>query len=522
MGRRWDKRVVGFFFFLFFSIYLGGVSYALVGQNFWVNKIVVEGNHVVPTKDITPVITPFEHKKLNLKTLKHIAYLITEIYIKRGYVTSRAYIPPQNIKDGIVRIAVFEGKVGSINIHGRHPYYPTGFIKSYFKPLVKERIFNRKVLERALLLLNQCINLKVKAKLKRGKLPGTTDIDINATSKYPASVAATYDNFASKYTSKNKSRFGGSLNVENIPVPGSIISFYGMVGSRYTDLRFYRIADSFPVGVEGLRLSFYYSYGNYDVGRDLQVLNITGLSSSYGCSVSYPVIKQRTKSLSVNLGLSFVYSKQLMLGKITSRDKIRPVSAGFTYSFITAYSKNFFNFSITQGLGDNLGGMPNGYLRASRVGAVSDFTKFNINIFRIQRIKPYLFFIAKGTGQYCDRVLISSEEFYIGGADSVRGFTQSEYGGDSGYFATAELRIAPLSERKLLQLAIFADTGYVCAVHPASGQKRDHSLTGVGVGLCMDMPYGLHLRADFAVPVKPSRNADGKKYDFYIQLVESI
>ncbi|MGK4872728.1 POTRA domain-containing protein, partial [Salmonella enterica] len=36
-----------------------------------------------------------------------------------GFVTTRAYLPPQNLKDGVLIIAVLPGKVESLQINGQ-------------------------------------------------------------------------------------------------------------------------------------------------------------------------------------------------------------------------------------------------------------------------------------------------------------------------------------------------------------------------------------------------------------------
>ncbi|MDD5595645.1 MAG: POTRA domain-containing protein, partial [Candidatus Omnitrophica bacterium] len=57
-----------------------------------------------------------------------IADKITEIYRKKGRTTSRAYLPPQTIKDGILTIKVIEGKVGKIDIRGNR-YFRTSLLE---------------------------------------------------------------------------------------------------------------------------------------------------------------------------------------------------------------------------------------------------------------------------------------------------------------------------------------------------------------------------------------------------------
>ncbi|MEM7816979.1 MAG: POTRA domain-containing protein, partial [Candidatus Aenigmatarchaeota archaeon] len=85
-----------------------------ITQKVLIKKIVVEGITLVSKKEIEKITSQFENKELTLEEMQKIADLITDLYRKKGYATSRAYLPPQTIKDGILNIKVVEGKVGKI------------------------------------------------------------------------------------------------------------------------------------------------------------------------------------------------------------------------------------------------------------------------------------------------------------------------------------------------------------------------------------------------------------------------
>ena len=507
------------FFVMFLLVFTAYSSYAQ-NQGVVIKKIKVVGNTVLSAKEIKSIVSPYEGKHLTFNQMKKVASAITEVYHQKGYVLSKAYIPQQDITNHTLKIAVMQGKVGKITITGKHPYYSSKFIEKYFEPLLSNKAFNQHDLERAVLLLNDYPKLKVKANLKKGETPGTTDIVVAANNSLPVSFILDYDNFGSKYTSKN--RYGATLNVGSLVVPGSMLSLRGIMGDRYSDLHYGRASYSIPIGVKGFRLGAYYGRGDYNVGNDLAVLDIKGLSSSYGLYASYPFIKEMTRSLTGKVGFDMIYAKQTMLGQTTSKDKIRTLDLGLNYELMTAYSRNFINFQVTQGLGSIFGGMSDNDPYASRVDADSTFTKFNIDAMRLQRISDSAFFLLKLSGQYSPDNLISYEQFYIGGADSVRGYVQSQYGGDSGYAATAELRISPLHNKKLLQWAFFIDNGHIHVNDAVVGQHSSRTLTGIGTGARLNLPYDFNVRADVGVPINPSTNADGHGVAFYIQATKTF
>ncbi len=513
-------RVVQRSIFFILLLVLIDSNCAMGSEGLFVKRFEIVGNTVIKTVVLEKLVRPYEGKRLTLKDLKFVASLITRKYIAEGYVTSMAYIPPQRVKDGLVRIRVVEGKVGRIEVIGNHPYYSSGFIKGYFAPLVGLGIFNHNLLERQLLLLNSLPGLEAKATLVKGRKRGTTDIVIKTMSKPLVSATVGYNNFGSEYTSRDN--FSADLGVGNIGVTGATLSLGGTIGDNYSEFHSGRFRYRVPVGVSGLEVGVYLATGDYNVGRELAILNIKGESTSYGAFLRYPFVRMLNVSVYGTLGVGGIFAKQLMLGEVTSEDRIRTADIGVSCVFNTALSKNSVSFQVTQGLGKRLGGMPNNDVHASRVGVASDFTKFNLSFARMQRLLPFLFLFVRVNAQYSHRTLISAEEFYIGGATSVRGYTASEYGGDSGYTASVEFRVAPLRDRNLVQFAVFADNGGVFINRPMVGQKKSHVLTGVGFGVRLGLLHELNVRADVGFPVKPAVNADGKGMAFYFQAVKTF
>ena len=77
---------------------------------FQVNNIVVRGNTLITDTEIEPIIAPYEGRQLTLDQLSGVVDIITQMYRQRGYLTSQAYIPPQDIEDGVIEIDVMEGR----------------------------------------------------------------------------------------------------------------------------------------------------------------------------------------------------------------------------------------------------------------------------------------------------------------------------------------------------------------------------------------------------------------------------
>ncbi|MGL4375231.1 MAG: ShlB/FhaC/HecB family hemolysin secretion/activation protein, partial [Microcoleaceae cyanobacterium] len=83
-----------------------------------IQKIEVLGSTILKPEEIEKLTRPFEGRSVTLQELRELAEKITEIYLERGYITSRAILPPQTMRGGLVKIQIIEGKLATIQIEG--------------------------------------------------------------------------------------------------------------------------------------------------------------------------------------------------------------------------------------------------------------------------------------------------------------------------------------------------------------------------------------------------------------------
>ena len=107
--------------------------------------------------------------------------------------------------------------------------------------------------------------------------------------------------------------------------------------------------------------------------------------------------------------------------------------------------------------------------------------------------------------------LISNEQFSIGGAESVRGYLESEELGDYGTNGSLEWRTptwAPRWSTTGLDLygLVFFDAGIVAIVDPLPEQTSEFTLTSTGVGLRLTGLGGLEAALDWAYPLRSTNS----------------
>lgn len=88
---------------------------------FKLNGIILEGNHVYSNQQLKMLYQNKLHKEISVAQLFDIVQSITNYYRNNGYILSRAILPPQHVKNGVVKIRVIEGFIENVNVIGT-PY----------------------------------------------------------------------------------------------------------------------------------------------------------------------------------------------------------------------------------------------------------------------------------------------------------------------------------------------------------------------------------------------------------------
>jgi hemolysin activation/secretion protein len=125
---------------------------------------------------------------------------------------------------------------------------------------------------------------------------------------------------------------------------------------------------------------------------------------------------------------------------------------------------------------------------------------------RVQILNENNFLIVGTDIQLTPDPLFPSQQFVIGGGQSLRGYRQNIRAGDNGVRFTIEDRITLQRDESgaaTFQLAPFFDAGYVWnADEIASGRFiSQRFLAGVGIGVLWQLQPRLDLRFDYAYPI---------------------
>jgi hemolysin activation/secretion protein len=471
-----------------------------------VKGFLFKGNTVVSKEQLEAITEPYVGQALELPLLESAAQAVTDYYRNKGYTFASAYVPQQDVKFGVVELAVLEGRIGDVTVSGNE-HYSSLFIKGHFAQAMEENVARSESLERGLLLLNEYPGLKTSATLEPGKSAGATDVHVTAEDKRPLHFMLDMNNYG--FNTISRYRFGAGVEVGNVLVDGGTLTLNGIMGNQPNQLLFGMANYSMPIGVHGTKLVVGGSDGKFDVGGQLDFLQIRGRITTGDITVTHPFIKSRFQNILGEFGFSAKHNTLTLLGNEIGDDAIRALKLGVNWDRLDLSGRWYASVYGFQGLGQFLGGMADNSAQSTRQGADNRFTKATLAAGRIQSLGHDVLLVMKGSGQITTGPVVVIEQMLLGGPDSVRGYQLGERFVDEGYTVSAETRIPFFpslmpTALKETQGAIFIDYGAGLQRNPSPGEQRSTSMTGTGVGLQTQLPwYSSSVRLDLGFPIGP-------------------
>jgi hemolysin activation/secretion protein len=449
----------------------------------------ITGNTVFSESELMGTVSFYLDRELTIGELQKTADGITNYYRGKGYILSRAYLPAQQITDGIIKISIIEGSIGHIeviksentNMHG-------DTLKWFMSGSLKEGdVIKEDRLERGTLLINDLPSIQIQSILKPGSTVGTTDLVIVLKEDKPFYASIEADNFGNRYAGPY--RIGITARANN---PGGFGESYSIRGLTSEGMKYGDLSLSVPAGRWGSSVNGGYSSMNYSLIDDFKDLNAEGSAGIWTLDVLHPFL--RTTEFNLYGNLQYEHKAFDDRIELMSSRSYKHINSFMLSLFIEEHDRllgeGFGNLTLS-GFSGNLNikskdtmEMDNATLRTG-----GHYRKTTIVARRTQYINSKLTFFASLTGQIASKNLDCSEDFYLGGPYGVRSYPQGEVNGDNGYIATGEIRYL-LPESLLLpgniQTSAFLDYGAVRINHdPPDGFKSVNTvnLAGVGMGL---------------------------------------
>ena len=438
----------------------------------------IDGNKVFDSAQLLPLLGDLNGSEQDLAGLRAAADRITAYYHAHGYLLARAFLPPQDIEDGMVRLEVMEGRYGRIVLQNKSRAFD-GVLRQPLSRLRSGEAVHGAELESSLLLLNDIPGAEAKGTLQSGSEPGTTDLLVEAEPGPLAGGSLEADNYGGYYTGEY--RLGGSFYLNNPLRLGDQLSLR-VLGSDKRQ-RYYRAGYQLPAGPWSTRVGVSYSDMGYHLDKDFAVLEAHGRASIRSVFVSQPLLRGRAFNLNAQLQYDDKRLRDEMdLFETNVGKRVGLWTAGVNgngQDNVFGGGQTMFSASYSTGrlrIDDPL----TEFIDQISARAGGSFSKMNLSAARLQRLSNRFQLYAQANAQWASGNLDGSEKFGMGGPYGVRAYALGAGSGDQGWQASLELRYAVAPG---WQLNAFVDKSVVdINKQPWTRERNTRRLTGAGIG----------------------------------------
>ncbi len=481
-----------------------------------VKKILVTGYTVFSEREIEEIIKVYHGEKLSFSELRNITKTITDLYVSRGYITSGAFLPEQEIVDGIINVQVIEGKLEDIKIKGLknlQENYISSFISSTQTSQVlssskQSPPLNINSLKNDLNLLKRNSSIKnIEAELVQGTESNLSVLLIEIEEIAPFQAKLSFDN----YRSPSVGEFQGTLKTSY----GNLIGVSDRALAQYnlsSGFDAYSVGYEIPLNSKNGTISLEYRNGDSEIIEDsFNEVDIRAESDTVSLQYRQPIIYQLEKEVALGIAFKRQNSETFILDDLP-------------FSFTAGPQQGRSVVSVLKLMGSWLERSPNS------VFALSSELNFGLDLFdatvndsapdglffswlgQVQWTKALnqdrnLLLVTRLATQLTPDSLLPLEQLTLGGIGTIRGYRQNQEVGDNGVVGTIEIYVPLVGDHissSNLNLIPFFDGGTVWNNNDSDSETD--SLISLGIGLDWQFKDFLSLRVDWGVPLINTSN----------------
>ena len=475
----------------------------------------ISGNALIPEAELQEPLRDLVGRALRFDELLDVRLRLTAYYAQKGYVV-RVFLPPQEIRDGILEVRVVEGTRGDINVETRAARVDAERVRRFLEARAPAgEPLDMNAVGEALNILNEQPGVQVSSALATGKTESAVDINVTAADRKLATFDLAVNNHGARSTGPGQATVGVAL-----ANPTGLFDQVSAVLNLSEGITFGRAEYSLAVGDRGLRLGVSASALSYRlVQPSFAALQARGTATTAGLRASYPLLRRDDLSLTMDGGVDFRQFQDRTVNGETGDRRVDVATLGFSgYSAwfrATGPTVVTFSVSLAGGSLDQRNGAALAADLATR-RAQGSYRKVFYDLGLVHSFAPDWSLVGTFRGQQADRNLDSSERLSLGGANAVRAYPLGEATGDEGWILRADLK------RRLgdaWRAGAFVDVGGITRDHtvPPGGAATPNRYTLAGAGLVVEWLPRADMSLIFTVasPVgnNPGRSANGRNVD---------
>jgi hemolysin activation/secretion protein len=498
----------------------------------FVHDIHVSGSTVFSDTELAEVTAPYRNRDLTTEDLEKVRLALTLLYVNKGYLTSGAVIPDQDVTFGTIVIQIVEGTLARIDVEGNE-WFRSSYLRDRVARGLSTPLSIHPLQERIQLLQQDPRIERINAELKPGDIRGESVLNVRVKDANPFRAWLEFNNYQTPTVGAER----GLATVAHQNVTGHGDQFMFTYGRSHGVNPIIDTSYSLPLNAYETTFTAYYRRNAFLVVENpFRALDLNVDSQVIGIALRQPVYRTVTDEFAVTLTGEHLYLKTTSAFDApglpslfipgSSTTGVATVSALRFSQEYTHRSPSLVFAALSRvsvgldvlGATINSGPLPDGQFvswlgQAQVVKRLDDWWGVQL--------------LGRVAAQVASDRLFPLEQMPVGGRFSVRGYRENTLVRDDAFMASFESRFPLLrfpSGEDRVQFAPFVDFGHAWN---AKGDTPDlRTLASVGAGLrWMILPQE---RARFEVywgqQLNHVRGGEGNMQDhgIHLQLVVQV
>lgn len=442
------------------------------------------------------------NNRITLNAVKDVASRITTIYRQAGWVFTRAYVPAQESRDGVVEVHLLQGYLDAVDVYDNHEYRVEE-IRAPFYAYLNRPVFSNNI-EESVALVNDLPGMNVFGFYSVGSDPGSTRLNLRVRQEQSGSGSIRADNYGSDLT--GKARLYADWNVYRLTDAPDQLKL-GALKSFDPDNSSFGLFN-YSRWLNGARdvVSVSAAGSDFTLGRGTQgtgALNISGESQTAFTQILHKFHRSARGNDQGYLRLSRARSNSdsnTFPGELNSTQRTWLLTAGYSIDSLDRLEGTWFggNIDLNQGY----------YDKGPPVGQARDYSFINGNLgYRMRTDFIHLPHQIEFNWmwQYSGDITSVTDQFSLTGADRLRAFEPSLFSADTASIVSMNWYFPATDffgqDRYMTTITPYWFMEYGYGVQNATiGNDQWAEMSDVGAGLSFNWKGGLSSKISVAKP----------------------
>ncbi|WP_339543137.1 ShlB/FhaC/HecB family hemolysin secretion/activation protein [Pseudomonas sp. JAI120] len=413
---------------------------------FPIQDIELKGADSLSAADRTRLLKPYIGQCLGVIQLNELLKVITDYYIAKGHVTSRAYLPQQDLSSGHLQVLVVEGKLEGIK--GAQGSTVTDRELAMAFPGKVGEALNLREVEQLVDQLSRLPSKQAQMELTPGTQIGGSEVLVKNQPQKPWRASLSRNNDGQKSTGEQQ--WGAGLEwdsplglADQLILRGGHDAISDHQKTSKNSMLYYNV----PWG--WWNFSYTYSESEYRTPGDLDGYKYkqTGDSQNHQLRAERVVHRDDVSKTSVNVGLTHLRTNNYFNDDRldVSSNRLSEFQVGINHG--RRIGSAFVNLDV--GMQNGTGAFDAQKDDQERIrGNLTPTPRYRKYTATVSYLQPFMLwgeslsFSSLATGQRSEDVLYPAQRMSLGGSYSVRGFKDQQLTGDSGGYWRNEVRWA--------------------------------------------------------------------------------